>query len=116
MNIDNTNLRFETIKILNGQTESPIIEQKDRVLVGIKTPIAIDGNNFTFKISESSSGTFVDYYNGNGDQIIITTAVNRWIGILGTDFSGTQYIKLVQGAVSTADRDYILMFKGFSGA
>ena len=117
MKIEGTNYRFEIVAILNGENESDVIQQiNGETLVGISTPATVDGTELQFKMSESKSGIFKDYYTADGAQVTITMAASRWIGLEGTDFSGAVFFKLVSVTPTAADREFILMFKGYGGA
>lgn len=116
MNIDNTNIRIETVTILNGQNDSEIIDQHGRVLVGIVVPSSIDGTQLSFRVSTSEQGSFNKYVNSLGDEILVEQSENDHIGLLGDDFSGTQYFKLRSVTVTTSDRIYKLVMKGYGGA
>ena len=117
ISLDNSsNIGIETVTIISGVNESPVIQPAGRVLIGIRTPATVDGSQLSFKISTSSNGSFLDYYNAANELVIVEMASNRHIGLIGYDFSGTNFFKLVSITLTAEDRDYGLVFKGYGGA
>lgn len=100
----------EIATIANGATTSDAIESLGRVLVGIRTPAALTGTAFSFKVSFDGVN-FLDYYNSAGTKVSITAAADRHIGLIVADFAGAQKIKIVSNATEGAERSFEILFR-----
>jgi hypothetical protein len=100
----------KTVIIANSETVSTAAYQDGGSLIGIRTPAALTGTEFTFQVSFEDQ-VFLDYKKPDGDPVAITVAVDGAYGILPTDFLSFDYIKVVSGSTEGSARIITLVFK-----
>jgi hypothetical protein len=93
-----------TIDISADDDLTDALDLRGKALVGIVTPAALTSTSMTFKFSHDSGTTFTDLYDSSGNQVSITVAASRFIGLLAEDFVGATHIKLATGSGEAADR------------
>lgn len=98
-----------TATIADGQTESTVISLDGTSLVGISFPSTFDGTNITFKVCDTSDGTYLDYTNTAGTLVTAVAGANKAMGIIPADFAGYNYIKVI--AVTPQTGDTVLTLK-----
>ena len=85
------------------QLSNNSIDMRGLVLVGLVMPAALTSTSITFKFSDDNT-TFYDLYDTSGNQVSITVAASRWVGLLPEDFTGMRYMKINMGSVEGDDR------------
>lgn len=110
--------KFEqvTLTIPINTTTSDILFCASGTLVGIITPAALTGTAFSFKVSPKVSsdgavGDFYDFYNVAGSAVSVTVAASRYIGIVPSDMSGVNCLKIVSNASEAAARTIICVIR-----
>lgn len=106
-NFQYTQDKIETYDLtIDQSTDDDLTDSLDlrgRVLVGIILPAAMTSTSITFKFSNDNT-TFVDLYDTSGNQVSVTIAASRWVGLLAEDFAGARYLKIATGSGEAADR------------
>ncbi len=94
-----------TATIANGQTTSAEIDLAGTTLCGLIIPSAMTGTAISIQMSDTSSGTFVAVQDGNGNDLSLAIAVNKFIPINNLAVSaGLRFIKIVSGSSEGAQR------------
>lgn len=79
------------------------LDLRGKVLVGILTPASLTSTAMTFQFSNDNT-TFTDLYDSSGNQVSITVAASRFIGLLAEDFAAARYLKIATASGESADR------------
>ena len=98
-NVEFTNLSTsEAIKIWG----SPILN--------IKVPANFLGTTLTFLVNteDDGSGDYLPFYNVKGEQVSISVAASRLIGVHPVDFFGVRYLKLQSNQTETATLQMVM--------
>lgn len=109
---DYANSLVETINavITSGQTTSAIIDVSATTIKTIILPVAFDGANLTFTVSDDGI-TFYDYYNVDNIAVSITCTQGRAYGLAAIDFYSIRFLKIVSSATESADRTIKLILR-----
>lgn len=84
---------------------------QDFRLMTIHTPSGWDAANIVFSVSNTQDGTFSDLYDADGNQIVITAAASRALGVTGAQgaaLAPCHWVKIGTTAGQTADRSLIV--------
>lgn len=103
-----------TVSIASGGTTSDMIPLGDYMLAGIITPSALTSTAITFTASDTKDGTFVAVYDSDGNQVSLTAAASRAIGLSGAEADALapfQFVKVVCGTAEAAARTLTLCLK-----
>lgn len=96
-----------TIDISEDDDLTPAFNFQDFLLMVIHTPSGWDAANITFKVSDAQDGTFDDLYDSDGNQVVVTAAASRALGITGAEAAALApcaWVKIATTAGQTADR------------
>jgi len=104
-------IELETAIIGNGASESSAIACYGRILNSIEMPSAITGTLLSLKVSYDGT-TYKDYYNSEGDKIVITPIADTILGLLPADMSGFLFFKLISNSAEAAERTFKIGMRG----
>lgn len=90
--------------IANGASLSQAIENiglgAASALVGIEMPAAWTAANLTFQVSFDGD-TYKDLYDKDGNEVTVTAAASRYIGLIPSLFAGIRHLKVRSGTSGT---------------
>lgn len=75
-------------------------------------PASWTAADLTFKVCDTSGGTFVDAYDKDGTQIKLTSPSASRAYEIPPALFGAAWVKLGSSVAQLADRDIVLMLKG----
>lgn len=95
--------------ILNGQSQSTVLDITDRVILAVELPATWTAANITLLASQTAGGTFLPVKNQDGTDLTITAAAAQVNVISALLTQGLRYVKLRSGTpaapvVQLADR------------
>jgi hypothetical protein len=96
--------------IAESGTTSAAIDLDENDLVAIITPDALTGTAVSIVASNSINGAFVTVQDGDGADLSIAIAANKFIPISNLALTaGLRFIKLVSNGTEAAERTFILV-------
>lgn len=109
----------KTVTILINESLSDEIDLEGFGLFAIEMPAAWTAANLTFQVATASGGTFQDLYDDGGNEVVVTAAAARVIGLdaKAPEIASLRFIKIRSGTTGTpvaqlAARTLTLICKG----
>lgn len=101
----NRRIGLKDIDLLDGQTESAIINLQNEKITYIVIPASFTGTSISFKVdSDGTSSNMVAYNNAStGALISITVTAGESYAWNINDFAGVMYLQIVSNASQTGD-------------
>lgn len=106
--------RSYTVTIAASGTTSDVIPVGDYVIAGVVTPAALTSTAITFTACGTKDGTFMPVYDSDGNQVSLTVAASRAVGLSSAEADAMapwQWVKLVCGSTEAAARTITLALK-----
>lgn len=103
-----------TVTIANGGTTSAAFQTGDYIVSGVQTPAALTSTAITFLGSTSEAGTYAAVYDSENNQVSLTVAASRCVGLSGSEADAVAawpWLKLVCGSAEGAERTLIVSLK-----
>lgn len=94
----------KTVTIAAGATGlSGVVDLEDYQLAAIQVPSGWVTANISFQAATASDGTYQDVYNDAGNEVVVTAAASRCIGIstAAAAIAPLRYIKIRSGVTAT---------------
>jgi hypothetical protein len=103
-----------SLTVSSGGTTSAAFGVGDYTIAGVITPSALTSTAITFTASDTFGGTYAPVYDSDGNQVSLSAAASRAIGLSGAEADALapfKWLKLVCGSAEAADRAITVVLK-----
>lgn len=80
---------------------SAAIALKGRLLSGVTVPAATEGTAMTFQGCDSATGTFLDVYDKDGNELSVVIGASKYTALDPTQFFGLDFVKVRTGTAAS---------------
>lgn len=100
------NTIIDTIQatILNGQTESSIVDLKGTTSAVLYIPASFTGTSISFQTSFDNGDTFFVLQDGNGNPVSPSVSPSISVPLSPQQFYGIRLLKIVSGSAEVGDK------------